>query len=203
MKILKSYGYGNYHGVDSVPKNILELFSDLSVNPEKQVNCSYEIVMNALNGGINFNRKFNIDAYEATINKNQAINTNKRKFKECYLDYGSSTSVSDSFKETVRNGGIVLESTSEEALTKIEDAYEKLIDEDEIRYAVKTIRALQKTLFIDEQVDFIGLIQQSLNNIPVAIEKIKSICEKYPLVAEQVEIVLTSGYSFEDCFSLA
>ena len=66
---------------------------------------------------------------------------------------------------------------------------------------MKTIKSLQKDLLIEKHVDFIGLIQEALNQIPSAIASVKEICDEYPIVAEQVEIILNSGNSFEECFS--
>ena len=198
-KLLKSYSFGTFHGVDNIPSCILGLFSELAENPEKKIQYASEIISNGLEGRINFNRKFNIDAYEAKIRQNKVLLKNTKSKKELFLDYGSGSD--DNYSETVRKGGVLLDSTNEVALMKMEDAYEKLADDSELQYAIQTIKSLQKTLFIEEQVDFIGLLEQALACVPTAINRVKEICENYTVVAEQVNIILNSGYSFEECFS--
>ena len=197
--LLKSYSFGTFHGVDNIPINILGLFSELAEDPEKKIQYASEIISNGLEGRINFNRRFNIDAYEAKIRQNQGLTKSAKGKKELFLDYGSGSD--DNNTEVRRKGGICLDNTNEVALMKMEDAYDKLINDDEVKYAIKTIKSLQKPLFIEEQVNFIGLLEQALNQVPDAIESIKNICQNYPVVSEQVEVILNSGYSFKECFS--
>ena len=200
MSLLLSYSYGIYCGVDKLPTDVLGLFSELVTNPEKKLQYTSEIISGGLNGKINFNYEFKLDAYEAKIRKNEKLVKNAKGKKELFLDYGSGSD--DSYNDVSRKGGIVLDSSSDSHLMKVEDAYNKLINEDALRYAINTIKAIQDDLFIEEQVDFIGLIKQSLNRIPSAIDKVREICEANPLVSEQVEVILSSGYSFEECFAL-
>lgn len=198
VKLLRSYSFGTFHGVDNIPSDILGLFSGLVENREKKIQYASEIIENGLEGRINLNRKFNIDAYEAKINQNLGLSKSSKGKKELFLDFGSG---SDDYDDTLRKGGINLESTKETALIAMEEAYNELLDNDELEYAIQTIESLQQTLFIDEQVDFIGLMEKAIDCVPSAINKVKEICSSYPIVAEQVEIILNSGHSFKECFS--
>ena len=202
MSLLKSYSFGAYKGFDNLPSSVLGLFEDLVENKEMKIKYASEIIYNALNGRVDFSRKFNIGAYEAKIDHNANLNKSKKGKKEYFLDYSTGSDSESDFAATRRKGGIVLENANDRALIEINDAYETLADEDELRYAVQSIKAIQKDLFIEKQVDFIGLIQEALNRVPYAIQTVKDICEEYPLVSEQVSIILNSGNSFEECFSL-
>ena len=47
------------------------------------------------------------------------------------------------------------------------------------------------------------LIKHAMEFFPQAISKLKSICEEFELVGEQVEIILSSGKDISDYFEFA
>ena len=79
----------------------------------------------------------------------------------------------------------------------LRDEYEKLLDEDELKYAIKEIKGLQKDIFIKEQVNVIGGLKDALNGVPVAIRTMRELCEKYERINELVEIILSSKIPLE------
>ena len=88
----------------------------------------------------------------------------------------------------------------DKVVDKVEDAFEKLLDEEELHYALSVINDLQSFLAVEAKVDFTLLIKQAIRGIPESVKKLKEICEKYSVVGEQVEIILSSGYSVEELF---
>ena len=50
--LLRSLGFGKFHGVDELPTEVLNLFMDLAKNPEKHVEFSAEIISAGLQGKI-------------------------------------------------------------------------------------------------------------------------------------------------------
>lgn len=81
--------------------------------------------------------------------------------------------------------------------TDLLDEYEKLLNEDELEYAIKEIKGLQKDIFIKEQIDVMQGLKDALDGVPVAVRTMKELCEKYERVNELVEIILSSKIPLE------
>ena len=140
MSLLKSYSFGSMYGVTELPTEVLNLFTGLVYNPEKKIEFASEIISAGLQGRIDFESEFNIEAYEAAIHKNLKLGKESKRKKEMFLDFSDN---SDDWEETVRSGGIKADSISASAVDKMEDAFEELLMEDELKYAVDTIKSLQ------------------------------------------------------------
>lgn len=198
MSLLRSYSFGHINGVTELPNEILNLFMPLAENPEKKVEFASEIISAGLQGKINFNQEFNLDGYEAAIRKNLRLGKESKRKKEVFLDYSDT---SDGWDDTVQAGGIKADVATMQAVDKMEDEYEKLILEDELRYAVETIKSLQPVLLVEARMDFLHTIEQALKGIPESVKMLQKVCEEYEVVAEQIKVVLGSGYSFEEVFA--
>ena len=194
--MLRSYSYGTFCGHNELPDEILNLFTDLVEHPEKKIEFASEIISNGLQGRINFNSEFNIDAYEATIRKNNNLIKESKRKKEVFLDTGSST---DDFDEVASKGGIKADRFMPTAL-QIQDAFEQVLLDDELAYAVSTIKELDEMLQIEEGVFIIRVLRQAIKGIPDSVKILKRICEDYEVVAEQIRIILDSGRSFDEIF---
>ena len=198
MSLLRSFGFGHFNGVTELPNEILNLFIPLSENPEKKVEFASEIISAGLQGKINFNQEFNLDAYESAIRKNLRLGKEGKRKKEVFLDYSDT---SDSWEETAQAGGIKADVATLMAVDKMEDAYEQILMEDELKYAVETIKSLQPVLLVEARMDFLHTIEQALKGIPESVKMLQKVCEEYEVVAEQIKTVLSSGYSFEEVFA--
>lgn len=198
MCLLRSYSYGHVHGFTELPKEVLNLFIGLTENPEKRVEFASEIISAGLQGNIDFTRQFNLEAYEATIHKNIRLGQENRRKREVFLDY---TDTSDGWEDTARDGGIKIDVATQQRVDKMEDAYEQLLLEDELKYAVSTIKSLQHVLLIEERLDLLHTIKQALKGIPESESMLTRVCKKYEVVAEQVYAILNSGYAFEELFA--
>lgn len=196
--MLMSFSYGNFLGVNELPDEILGLFVSLVDNPNKKLEFTSEIVFNGLQGRIDLSREFNIDAYETTIRKNQVLGKEGKKKKELYIDMSGS---SDDWDEVTCSGGIKLDQVNDRVVDKIQDAYEQLLLDDELQYAVDTIKALNDDLMLEESIDLIYALKQSVKGIPEAIKSVKEVCENNGLVSELVMTVLNSGYEVSQIFT--
>lgn len=198
MSLLRSYSFGQINGVDELPEEILRLFTDLVEIPEKQIEFASEIISAAMQGNIDLEHEFNIDAYESAIRKNIRLGKEAKRKKEVFLDY---TDSSDSWEETAQAGGIKADVATLQAVNKMEDAYEQIMLEDELQYAVETIKSLQPMLLIEARIDFLHTMKQALKGIPESVKILQSVCNEYEVLAEQVRTVLSSGYTFEEIFA--
>jgi cell fate (sporulation/competence/biofilm development) regulator YmcA (YheA/YmcA/DUF963 family) len=198
MSLLRSYSFGQMNGVDELPEEILRLFTDLVEIPEKQIEFASEIISAAMQGNIDLEHEFNIDAYESAIRKNIRLGKEAKRKKEVFLDY---TDSSDSWEETAQAGGIKADVATLQAVNKMEDAYEQIMLEDELQYAVETIKSLQPMLLIEARIDFLHTMKQALKGIPESVKILQNVCNEYEVLAEQVRTVLSSGYTFEEIFA--
>lgn len=194
--MLRSYSYGTFCGHSELPDEILNLFTDLVENPEKKIEFASEIISNGLQGRINFNSDFNIDAYEATIRKNNRLTKESKKKKEVFLDMNDS---SDDFDEVASKGGIKVNRFMPAAL-QLQDAFEQVLLDDELQYAINTIKELDDMLQVEENVFILKVIRQAIKGIPDSVKILRHICDEYEVVAEQIRVILSSGKSFDELF---
>lgn len=199
MSLLRSYSFGTAFGQDGIPEEVLGLFLELAEHPDKKVEFASEIMFAGMCGRINFNSKFNIDAYEAAIRKNEALNKNNKRKKECAIDFLGL--LEDENDTKISYGLASVDYVSNHTVKKMEDAYEQLVMEDELRYAVESIKSLQPVLMTEARIDIIHTIRQALKGVPDSVRNLQNICKEYAVLAEQVQIVLGSGYSFEEIFA--
>lgn len=198
MSLLRSFSFGHISGVTELPIEVLNLFSDLCYNPDKKIEFASEIISAGLQGNIDFEHDFNIDAYEAAIRKNQKLGKEAKRKKEVFLDF---TDSNDDWDETVQAGGIKADTATTRATKQMEDAYEQLLADEELKYAVETIKSLQPILLVEAKMDFKCTVKQALKGIPESIALLKKVCEDYEIVAEQVNIILNCGKPFEEIFA--
>lgn len=196
--MLKSFSFGHLLGVNELPNEVLGLFVGLADNPTKQVEYSSEIISSGLSGKINFKHEFNLDAYETAIRKNLRLGNSRKRKKEVYLDC---TDSNDDWENTALSGGIKADTATMRTVDKLKDAYEELLADDELKYAVDTIKDLQPILLAETKLDIVRLIGQALKGIPESIKALTDLCSNYEVVGEQIKIILSSGYSFEDVFA--
>lgn len=194
---LRSYSFGTVLGHSELPVEVIELFLDLSSNPEKKIEYASEIVFAGLQKRIRCDGTFVLDAYERTIRKNEKLGKENRRKRECSIDYSRDTE-----DEAKRDGSLVsVEYVSSHVVEKITDAYEQLIFEDELRYAISTIKKLQPVLLVSAKIDILHTIKQALKGLPDSIELLQQVCSQYDVVAEQIKVILGSGYQFQELFA--
>lgn len=193
MGLLCSYSFGYIDGESELTEATLGLFVGLVEDPTKNIEYASEIVTAGQRRKIDVRRPFNIDAYEAGIRRNSELHKHGRRKKE--VGFGPDVDLEDS------EPGVLTESyVSNNLVDKMEDVYEKLLLDDELQYAVRTIQGLRSVFFVEEKCDILLVLRQALEGIPISIAKLKSICGNYADVAELIKELLGSGYSYEEMF---
>ena len=76
-----------------------------------------------------------------------------------------------------------------------------LFDNEELMYAINTVKDLNNDFVVEYSIDLIGLIKKAVQGIPQAVVKLKEVCDSMEIVAEQVKIILSSGASIDTCFA--
>lgn len=192
--MLRSFSFGLIYGVNELPENVINLFSELLKHPEINIEHASEIVEAGLKGNIGEN--FSLIAYEKGIKKKEALakisKAKKKKNIDTSLDTEQDNSVTSYFDISMTQLDMQVVKT-----TDLLDEYEKLLNEDELEYAIKEIKGLQKDIFIKEQIDVMQGLKDALDGVPVAIRTMKELCEKYERVNELVEIILSSKIPLE------
>ena len=195
---LMSFGFGSYMGVDDIPESVLRLFKDMSDNPEKSIECVEEVLNAALEGRINLNADFNLCGYDYAVRANNNLTKEKSRQKQVFLD----TSVNEGDKESaMRNGGMSVDYATASAVNELVDAYEEILDDAELQFAVETIKSLNKEFIVEYNVNLVSTIQKAIQGIPQAISKLKELCDECDIVSEQVYIILSSGKDIEHIFA--
>lgn len=198
MSLLRSFSFGQFYGVNELPENVLSLFTSLVDDPTKKIQYASEIISAGLQGNIDFSREFNIDAYEATITHNQRLGISKRSKKVSFLDMTSGSSDDDS-----QPNGVRVDIASLQNVSQMEDAYEQLMDEDELRYAISAIKSIQPVLVVEARMDLLYTMRQALKGIPDSVKMLKQLCEDYEVLGEHIKVVLGSGHTFDEMFGVA
>ena len=199
--LLRSFSFGSYMGVDELPAEILELFNSLIECPDKKIEFASEIIQAALQGKIKLDGSFNIDAYEAAIKKNNFLVKDGERKKKLHLDDGS---FDDDFTETMYNGCVKTEYLSYDYMSctdEMKDAFEELLNGEELDYAVSAIKSLNDKVMIEYGVDLIYAVRQAIRGFPQAIGVVKNLCLECKYISDLVEIVLSSDKEFNVLFN--
>lgn len=194
---LRSFSFGAYMGVNGLPIEVLALFNALADCPEKRIEFAGEIIQAALQGKIDLNGSFNIDAYETAIRRNNFLVKIGERKKKLYLDGGSSD---DDFSETGCVNTEHLSSDCMSCIAEVKDAFEDLLDESELNYAVSMIKKINNKVVAIYGVDLIHAIRQAIKGFPQAIEAVKNLCLSCKPISDLVETVLSSDKEFDDLF---
>lgn len=160
------------------------LFKDLP-NYYGEFDYSIELIEAALEGRIDIEKPFNLFGWCKTVKDGNFQTELKRLKKQEYL-------IEDDDEDST---GVKASSLVEER-----DDYEVFIDNEEVLYTVKKIRALNNEIISDMGIDLIFCMRQAVKGVPQAVEELSNICKEYDWIAEYVQIILSSGISFEDLF---
>lgn len=182
-----------------VSDGVLNLFKVLVDEPTKEINYSSEIIEAGLKGRIALNSEFNIDAYMNAIESNKKMRkfNNGKKIRSLNT-VGQRTEDSPTWSSEVF--GEDLPKLSNSSLSQVVDAYEQLLNEDELKFAIESINMLQEDFILEEKVDLLGLVKSALGGIPSSIKHLKELCEEHTILGENIKIVLESGREFNELF---
>ena len=193
---MRNYSFGIYNGFNELPTEVLNLFVGLADNPNQQVEFSCEIVEAGLAGKIDFNKPFNLVAYENAIRKNNGLTANTKRKKEVSIDFFSSDD------DSVNTYDVISEDTASNQLAcKVKDAYAQIFEDDDLQFAISTIVGLNDDIMAVEEVDLIRCLKDAVLGIERAVSTIKRISDSYPVLAESIQTVLSSGQEVNVLFA--
>jgi len=197
MSLLRSFSFGIENGLNEIPTDVLSIFSDLSDKQRSELIYASEIVEAGMRGRLDTTRVFNLKAYTAEITKRKKMKQNETK--EVYM-------VSDFEDEAVSSTSLYQKTITQEYASthtaeKMRDAYEVLADNDELVFAVQTIKELNLELAAMSGVDLIQAMKSYIvNGIQASADIIKRVCDQYPVVGEYVYIILNCKEPFTELF---
>ncbi len=202
MSLMRSFSHGIFKGIDEIPAECWNLFTDLvNTEDQQQMDYCYEIISTYLNGSLREREKFNLKGYAYGIKKKEQLNYDKRKNKLLFLDDNSfdDNGGKGTAGYTMSTDLVVQNQTTVEEYA---DVFDELLNSYELRYAVETIEELKEDIFIEENIDIIECVRQAMRGLPSAVQALKGICAEYELLGEQIKLVLASGVSFHELFGL-
>ena len=192
--MLRSYSFGMIYGVNELPEYVLNLFKELIYNPELNLEHTDEIIVAGLKGNIGEN--FSLGAYEHGIQKKEDLaklsKAKRRKNINISVNMEDDESLTSYFDISMSQLDNQLVKTSD-----LCDEYERLLNEDELKYAIEEIKSIKKDIFIKEQVNIVSGLKDALKGKPVAIRTMKEMCEKYEKVNELMKIILSAKIPIE------
>lgn len=197
MAFLNSYSFGLVDGYNEIPEKILRLFN---LKDFDKTDCTCEVITAGMRGKINFEKPFNLIGYDIAIHTNQKLkqqeNTKREISAEQLAEY-----LDDSERGNSSNTD-AYDYASYSMFKDLEDEYDKLGDKDELRDAVAQIRGLRSSIISEYGFDVVIAIRQALNYIPESLALLKRLCEEKSAIAEYIQIILGSDYSFNELFAL-
>lgn len=197
MSTLHNYTFGISYGVNELPVGIINLFTPLVEEPSRRVEFVSEIITGGLRGRINLN-DFDLGKYENGIRKKCYLADLTKGKKTIALETGRMT------ESTEVSYGLVMseDKVNNRLVQKMKDAYEELQDEDELHYAIQTITALNDSFQIDDGVDMLCALKNAIRGIPSAIAVLKDLCNRYEVVADLIQTILSSGKTYSEMFEV-
>lgn len=186
MALLRSYGFSK-----DIPYKVWELFKKAN-ELGTQLDYTLEIIDAAMDGKVNFEKEFNLKAYINAINHSRQLENYRRakKVKRINVNWGEPYDDENSVSEEIISGYV--EQT---------DEYEKLVDDDEVLFAVSEINRMSADILIQNHLEIHTCITQALKGMPESIKLIQDLVADNPYAGELLQIILASGYSYEDLFS--
>ena len=146
---------------------------------------SIELIDAALEGRVDIHKHFNLFGWCKTVKEGNFQTELRRLKNQKYL-------IDDD--EEDKTG------TKTSALIDTRSDYEIIEDYEELEYTIKKIRALNSEMISNIGIDLIFCMRQAIKGIPTAAQELSNVCEEYDWIAEYVQIILSSGISFEELF---
>jgi hypothetical protein len=182
MSTLRSFSFNDN---TNITERELELFSYLQSNPDYKCEVSYEILMNALDGRIDFNKEFNLRGYETTIKLNNRMEYSKRAEKEV------------PFSKKIRNTDSEDGDSIADTLHDSKDIeYEVILNNDYLVAVQYLYNNIFYTACTDEgciTVNLLVCLRGSLSGYPDAIDLLGSLCKYSETLNDVIEIILSHG----------
>ena len=149
-----------------------------------KLDYTLEIIEAAMQGRIDLEGEFKLKEYVASIDRSRRLEGLREKKKAVHV-----TDISDDEEDS----GVAYPVDSRNDFEEFENNYE-------FCNAVDTFNSMQHYFMINAKCDAKLAVHQALKGVPDAVELVKNLCDEYPIAAELLEVILGSGYSYEDIF---
>lgn len=173
--------------VDSAVWSLFEKMDELS----EPLECSLEVIDAAMAGRLDLDH-FDLSAYAKTVKKNERL-ANFRvgsKLLPIVFDYNEEDAEPYGVPESVVS--IYAEPV---------DAYEAIVDDEEVRYAVTELTNMNHDITSYYRIDFVRCMTQALKGIPASINLLKQLVCDDPYIGELIRAILSSGHPFCELFA--
>ena len=150
---------------------------------------SLELIDGYMNGKINTKYEFNAVGYVRAIKKHKTMEKSREYQKQLYI-YNSD----EDFDPNDRAG------ISVAVLQDPQDEYLLLEEQDEVQYAITKYKSLQDGYCFSEGCDILVVLKNAIDGIPMAVKKLKELCETDSIISNLVWILLSSGLSYSEMF---
>lgn len=166
-------------GVFAYHKEIpVELLETVDFGDKRTSDQLYEIFEAGMKHRLDYDREFNQGAYAGRISTNKRMSENGEQKKLLHFSYGDEDDYG-------RQRGVDINS-----IEAVDDSYESLENSDEIRSAIKDVRIMHKVLLYSEGVNLKIILENAIDGVEVAINKLKYIFENFELLGERIKILL-------------
>ncbi len=149
-----------------------------------KLDYTLEIIEAAMQGRIDLEGEFKLKEYVASIDRSRRLEGLREAKKAVHV-----TDISDDEEDS----GVAYPVDSRNDYEEFENNYE-------LQQAVERFNDMQYYFMVNAGCFAKTAVRQALRGIPESIELVKNLCDEYPIAAELLEIILGSGYSYEDIF---
>ena len=147
------------------------------------------IIKGAMAGKIDLNKPFYMNAYIKRCKELDALEASRRAKKNIKID-------NDMYESS---GYGVTEDMLSEYIEQ-PDEYQKVEDAIDLEYSVKYINKIASTIFAIHKINIKSALVEARDGNKKSLRKIKKICSSDEVIAECIQILLTSGKSLEEIF---
>ena len=173
--LLRSFSFNKLN----ITEKELSLFKYLIEHPNYKCDVTYEILINALEGRIDYSKEFNLVGYETTIKRNHLMTDYARSKVEKSYDVEINDETENSLLEFIPDDKDRIEESINNELYN--DALEFVLNSE-----LYTINDKDKTV-----IDLKFCLLRSLQGIPDAIKCLKLACDNDSDLRDYIEVLLT------------
>ena len=194
MGILRSLSFGQCNGLSELPDETVEIFARADES-ERVTDYAYDIAMKGVRGDIYKPESFNIRAYERAVREKEVLRNYNLGKKFCSI---TNTEIDD---EKRQKGEVTEEEASAAMVNQVADAFEEVLNDEEVRFAVACVKSLNEDFMVTEGLDLLACIRSALGGIKPAVDRLRKVCADYAVVGEYIKVILEDGRPFEELFA--
>lgn len=199
---LRSLSFSNDVNICAVSCHLFKDLYDKEKGPIKDLDFTVEMYENAAAGRIDMSKEFNLQGYIIGCRKNEKLVQSKRRKKLTHLMQS----------ESEDSGGIAVAKVVDER-----DDYEKLLDDDELKFTISKFKETSRIWCEDFGVDLIEVIRSTLHllsdrddadvetaeetmRLNKVVSVVKDITVISPDIGEMLYVLLSADFSFDELF---